>query len=258
MAIYYLDTETTGLYGPAIEVAIVSDGYGELNTLIKTGVPIEAGAQAVHGITQEEVDAKGVSEAEAGRMVYGLLKNATMVCCHNVAFDKPRVERLFEAARIPMPSFTWHCTLKHARELIPGRGCHKLGDLKKRFNIPDAGNAHRALADAVVCKHIFWHLTKDIVESVGVKCVEATANSTPLKTSKMWLVGPAVYWQTLYTKNDSVLGPQTELKTFEVRAIDFKRGWLIVIDVVKCEERCYRFDRFNDACIVDCMVRVLA
>ncbi|WP_158680066.1 3'-5' exonuclease [Deinococcus sp. NW-56] len=49
-----LDTETTGLEGHIIEIAVCTvAGEVLLNTLVRNAVPIEEGAQRVHGITEE-------------------------------------------------------------------------------------------------------------------------------------------------------------------------------------------------------------
>ena len=52
-----LDTETTDLWGYICDIAIIRaiDGEVLMNTLVNPGVPIEPGAQAVHGITDADV-----------------------------------------------------------------------------------------------------------------------------------------------------------------------------------------------------------
>lgn len=52
-----LDTETTDLRGYICDIAIIRATTGEvlMNTLVNPGVPIEPGAQAVHGITDADV-----------------------------------------------------------------------------------------------------------------------------------------------------------------------------------------------------------
>ena len=52
-----LDTETTDLRGYICELAIIraTDGEVLMNILVNPGVPIEPGAQAVHGITNADV-----------------------------------------------------------------------------------------------------------------------------------------------------------------------------------------------------------
>lgn len=53
-----LDVETTGFTGAIIEIAVIDAATGEtlLNTLVDPGpVPIEPGAQAVHGISVDDL-----------------------------------------------------------------------------------------------------------------------------------------------------------------------------------------------------------
>jgi hypothetical protein len=59
-----LDTETTDLHGSICEIAVIDACTGKtlLDTLVDPGVPIEAGAFAVHGITESEVTAPGVPD----------------------------------------------------------------------------------------------------------------------------------------------------------------------------------------------------
>lgn len=51
-----LDTETTGLDGAFIcDLAVISKGRTIFNTLVNPGVPIPAGASAIHGIFDDDV-----------------------------------------------------------------------------------------------------------------------------------------------------------------------------------------------------------
>lgn len=137
-----LDTETTGLDGSIIEVAVIDAATGEvlLDTLVDPdGAPIHPDAHAVHGLT-----AADLAGAPSWPQVHARLAAITAtrkVLAYNAAFDRDRVlhdcrragidpAHLFDPAR-------WHCVM--------ARRCQALGlgpDGRLRL---DGG--HRALAD---------------------------------------------------------------------------------------------------------------
>jgi DNA polymerase III epsilon subunit-like protein len=57
-----VDTETADMGGPICEIAVIDahDGRVLMNTLVNPGVPIDPGAQAVHGISAAQVSAADV------------------------------------------------------------------------------------------------------------------------------------------------------------------------------------------------------
>lgn len=92
-----LDTETTGLRGEVIELAIVN-GAGEtlFDARMKPSCPIEPGAQAVHGITAADL-ADLPSIAHYWPALREIL-NAHRVVIYNRSFDLPRLRQSLDTA----------------------------------------------------------------------------------------------------------------------------------------------------------------
>lgn len=54
------------------------------------------------------------------------------------------------------------CSLLLARRILPQAPSHKLGDLIQFANLPRAGKAHRALADAEMAASLLHHLEEQL------------------------------------------------------------------------------------------------
>jgi len=111
-----LDTETTGL-GPTAEICqiaiIDSAGTVLLDTLVKPINPIEAGAIAVHGITNAMVeDAPGWKDITA--LIETLLTGRDVVI-YNAVFDRKLMHQSAEQAGTPKIEWktlaTFHCAM---------------------------------------------------------------------------------------------------------------------------------------------------
>ena len=143
------DTETTGLAvtDRVVEVAWmeIDDGFnilGQGQSLIDPGIPIPAGASAVHGITNKDViGAPGLADY----MATTNLNHGEMVfVAHNAAFD-------FKFLHMYLPEGTQQlCTVRLARKLWPDADNHKLATLvyaleldveKERFHSADGDMA---------------------------------------------------------------------------------------------------------------------
>lgn len=137
-----LDVETTGFAGSIIEIAVIDAATGEtlLNTLVDPGqVPIEPGAQAVHGISIDDLVG-----APTWSVVWDQLLAAVedrTVLAYNAAFDRGRI--LHDCARIgvdpgDLASETkWQCIMLRRSEALGTRlsialnGGHRaLGDVR--------------------------------------------------------------------------------------------------------------------------------
>ncbi|MDL2342588.1 MULTISPECIES: 3'-5' exonuclease [Deinococcus] len=99
-----LDTETTGFHGEVIELGIV-DAWGRtlFNERIRPSCPIEPGAQAVHGITDPDVQ-DCPSIAAFWPRLRDIL-SAHRIVIYNKAFDVPRLSDTLDAA---MPQWYAH------------------------------------------------------------------------------------------------------------------------------------------------------
>ena len=246
--IWFLDTETTGLNGPAVELAVINqDGQG-WSTLISQPVPIEDGAFQVHGISMDECRRNGRTPVQVGRWLAQTLVAGDTVVCHNVGFDRPRVEALYATAGIPMPAVTWDCTLLRARAAIPGRPGHKLADLAVRFGFKAGG--HRAMGDAMACRELYQHLPPVPVATPAPVASKPVVAYPAAMTDGAWKSGPMIIWGANYASQSS----DKSYRYFEVIAVNLKKGWFIVMDQAKQAESCFRFDRFEGT-IVDTIIR---
>ncbi len=91
----FLDTETTGLNGQVVEIAVLDrDGAVRLETLVQPREMIESGTEALHGITQEMVQDAPFFE-EVWPRLRDLIRGRTVVV-YNADFDR---WRLIDSAR---------------------------------------------------------------------------------------------------------------------------------------------------------------
>lgn len=168
-----IDFETTGI-SPALgdratEVAIVLTENGQVvdrfQSLMNAGVPIPAFITELTGITTAMVrDAPlaGAVMAEAARFV----GSAPMVA-HNASFDRRYWVAELARAGVPAPQ-PFACTVLLSRRLYPEAPNHKLGNLVDFFQLPRAGRAHRALADAEMAAELLGRIQHDLRTRHGV------------------------------------------------------------------------------------------
>jgi DNA polymerase III epsilon subunit-like protein len=150
-----VDVETTG-FSPArdriVEVACaLIDGdriAGRWSTLVNPGIAIPERATAVHGITDEMVEAApGLADAlnHLRRLCEGRI-----VAAHCARFDLSFLG--------PSIATEGLCTMRLAQTLIPEAPNHKNQTLRWFLEIDrkagEAFEAHRALGDAVVSAHV--------------------------------------------------------------------------------------------------------
>jgi DNA polymerase III epsilon subunit family exonuclease len=161
----FLDTETTGLSssrgGRVCELAILRVKGGEVidsfQELIDPQVPIEFGAQSVHGITDAMVRGKPTFRKLAPRVVK--LLEGTVMVCHNAPFDESFMRAEFERAGSEMPDVPILCTLKLARRHFSFER-NNLGTIAKALDVETKG-WHRAGADVAMLDKIFRYFLKE-------------------------------------------------------------------------------------------------
>jgi len=168
-----IDFETTGL-SPAMgdratEIAIVLlegdrivDRY---QSLMNAGVRISAFIEAYTGITNEMVAAAPPAARvmdEASRFVGG-----RPMVAHNASFDRrfwtAELQRLDRPGDQPFA-----CTLLLSRRLWPQARSFRLGSLASWHGLPDAGRAHRAMADAETAAALLGRIRHDLRSRYGV------------------------------------------------------------------------------------------
>lgn len=171
-----LDTETTGLRGAVIQLALVElDAHGAVRDSFcglvhpPPDYPMERGAVAVHGITaarlHAEAHAPGPFFVQATERLKRARAEGKRVVAHNAAFDVIRVRETLAAHRIDADVDKVFCTMQAAKRhcgLVDRRGrarCPKNGELYAiLFDGADArrlGPLHDAATDATVTAHCF-------------------------------------------------------------------------------------------------------
>jgi exodeoxyribonuclease X len=154
----FVDVETTGIDAATcavVEVAvqIVEAGavVATFESLVDPGCPIPPIATAIHGID----DAMVAGKPPLRELVPGLLElcSGAVVVAHNAAFD-----RRFLPFLAGHPSA---CSWRLASRVVPEAPNHKNQTLRNFFGVRDpkllGRRAHRALADVIVTRHVFFH-----------------------------------------------------------------------------------------------------
>lgn len=184
-----LDTETTGM-DPAKGDKIVEIGCVELENHVPTGVvwhhyinperEIDAGAIAVHGITNERVKNEKTFGELAGSFL-DFVGDATLVI-HNAEFDikflnaelKPYGFKPFKLADVVD-------TLLMARKKFPGQPAN-LDALCRRFNVDLSGREfHGALLDSQLLACVYLELLGGRQHGLGLAADEEEAKAAAVQ-----------------------------------------------------------------------------
>ena len=179
----FLDTETTGLIlengNRIVEIGCVElldrqlTGF-EFHAYLNPNRPMEAGAERVHGLTDEFLSDKP-QFAECAEDLLQYLEGADELLMHNAEFDLSFVNA--ELERIPhLNAQVWHDlkkvdTLKLAQNLLPGRGGYNLDALCRLYSV-DLGerDKHSALLDSRLLAQVYLNLTSQQMKmDLGVK-----------------------------------------------------------------------------------------
>lgn len=165
-----LDTETSGLdYKKGhriVEIGCVEMIGRKLtqrsyHVYLNPECQIEAGAQAIHGLTNEDLQDKPKFAEIAGEFV-DFIQGAELLI-HNAEFDRGFLDN--ELGLIGKPALGLICsgivdTLKLARELRPGRK-NSLDALCKEYAIDNSGRQlHGALLDAELLADVYLAMTR--------------------------------------------------------------------------------------------------
>ncbi|RZU00932.1 3'-5' exonuclease [Rivibacter subsaxonicus] len=165
-----IDFETTGMSpgmgARATEIAavLVRNGQivGRYQSLMRSGAWVPPFITQLTGISNAMLEAAPAA-AEVMREVGEFIGDAPLVA-HNAAFDRGFWRAECERADVAPPPVDsgFACTLLLARRLYPEAPNHRLGTLKAFHELPDAGRAHRALADAEVTAHLLLRMQRDV------------------------------------------------------------------------------------------------
>lgn len=157
MALYIIDTETTGTEDPKlVEVAWLGGNRNENHFCARynPGKPISLGAMAVHHITDADVAHCPAAES------FKLPADCLYIVGHNIDFDwrvigQPDVKRI--------------CTLALSRYLFPGLDSYSLGAVlyAKLPNLAPVltRNAHGAMADVLATQTLMEILWDHLIDN---------------------------------------------------------------------------------------------
>ncbi len=155
MATVFLDTETTGLEDDAqvVEIAVVDgDGNVLFESYCRPTVPVDPGAQAVHGIG-DDVLADAPQWPEISAQVRDVLEGNTVVI-FNAAFDTRILAQTAAAHGDPadwVGDLNTHCAMYRAADVYGATnryGTISLVNAAARAGIQFQGRAHSAAGDA--------------------------------------------------------------------------------------------------------------
>ena len=172
-----LDFETTGLqpgYRP-VEIAWLEfDSLYKVSqsvtSLIDPQIPIEPGAQKVHGISSEMLVGKPtLEEFLHGEHADKFANEHVLVVAHNAAFDLPMFEPFCKKA-------TSLCTMRLAQALYPTAENHRLSTLASMFAV-EVEPTHRAMADVGACFELLRTIAKKEDKSIDELLVVASYTS---------------------------------------------------------------------------------
>lgn len=139
-----LDTETTGLEGRIVDIAIIkTDGTVILNTLIDPECPIPAGASNIHGITDEMVKDAAVFDT-VYYSIKDAVESASRVIIYNADFDEGRLWDDAGRCGLPILKFKAECAMLQYAAYY-GEWSH----YHKSFRWQRLNGGHRALGDCV-------------------------------------------------------------------------------------------------------------
>src|SRR4051794_35499306 len=152
----------------ATEVAIVMVEDGKVvdrfQSLMNAGVRISAFIESYTGISNEMIAGAPPAEevmAQASRFV----GDAPMVA-HNASFDQrfwaAELERLGCESAPANRHAPYACTMLLSRRLYPEARSFRLGSLAAFHDLPAAGRAHRAMADAEVAASLLARIQRDL------------------------------------------------------------------------------------------------
>jgi len=172
-----LDFETTGLqpgYRP-VEIAWLEfDSLYKVSqsvtSLIDPQIPIEPGAQRVHGISSEMLAGMPtLEEFLQGEHADKFADEHVLVVAHNAAFDLPMFAPFCKKA-------TSLCTMRLAQALYPTAENHKLQTLASMFAV-EVEPTHRAMADVGACFELLRTVAKKEDKSIDELLVVASYTS---------------------------------------------------------------------------------
>jgi DNA polymerase-3 subunit epsilon len=160
-----LDTETTGLYPVTAKLLEIGasrftlggEEVAVFERLIQPGIPIPAGAMAVHHITNEMVAGMPPVERVLPAFLDFIDGPETVLLAHNAPFDMEFIGVDLVRLNLPFPTAPVFDTAILARAVLPDLASYRLASLAMLLGVASC-QKHRALSDARLAKDVFLAL----------------------------------------------------------------------------------------------------
>jgi DNA polymerase-3 subunit epsilon len=169
-----IDFETTGL-SPSqgarvteVAVVVVEDGQivDRFQSLMNARAWIPSYIEHLTGISNEMIE-QAPPAHEIFRDLAVFIGEVPLVA-HNAAFDRQFLDAEFgRINKRRKQEFT--CSMRVARRVYPHAANHKLGTLVEYADVPVAGRAHRALADAEMTANLWLKMQEEIGQKHQLK-----------------------------------------------------------------------------------------
>ena len=178
-----IDFETTGMApnggGRATEIAAVLIRGGRIvnqfHSLMNTGAWVSPFIEQLTGISNAMV-AAAPPAAQVMRQLARFTRGSPLVA-HNASFDRGFWQaEMLRADCAPDPAHQFACTVLLARRLYPEVLNCKLGTLARHHGLPDAGRAHRALADSLTTAHLLLRIQQDVEDRFACELAGAAVD----------------------------------------------------------------------------------
>jgi DNA polymerase III epsilon subunit-like protein len=143
-----LDTETTGLDGVVIELAIIAPGGETLfNSRINPdGIPVSRQAEAIHGLSTTLL-ASAPTLPEVWPGVLAALAERKTIVTYNSAFDKARMEQSAARYGLALPGGSWECAMEAYAEFYGS-----YSEYHHSYTWQPLDGGHNALSDCLACR----------------------------------------------------------------------------------------------------------
>ena len=173
------DTETTGLKPSECDViefsAVKADKDGnmidEIDIYINPGYPLPEKIVEITGITDKELEEKGISREEAVMKIKSFMGDLPVIVGYNVGFDISFVSALYDKAGESFSYTTAFDVLKLARCMLPKP--HKLINVCETLSL-SGFQFHRSIDDAKATLEVFKKLLSDYQIDAPQDALEVT------------------------------------------------------------------------------------
>ncbi|MGN1014248.1 MAG: 3'-5' exonuclease [Butyricicoccus sp.] len=173
-AIDFETANSSPLSACSIGVVVFEDGVPVRETVTLIRPPQEYGKFNWYNVRIHGIKAPMVAKAPTFDEVWETLRadiEGGLIVCHNAMFDTAVLCKLLDYYHIPMPEFSYVCTVKISQKIWPEMENHKLDTVSEELGI--RLDHHQALSDARACGLILARAMQELhctdIESLAEK-----------------------------------------------------------------------------------------